>query len=407
MKYLHTLVFVALAATCQQAKAETLSLETFVQQALQKSPEALRILKDTANVEGEAVDLETLDNPSVQIDLTAFEKDASRSVEIEVEQPLRLSDFGTRDAYADALRKARWSEQKAEALALVHALTRDYASYWTLQEQEEMLSQNVAYAKQKQKLIKEAAQSGFVDAADARIFKAEALRLEEQLRTLRSQKTAAAANLLRNAGMAQRQFDAVRPKSMPIPDLSALSTIAGGEAGIKALLESRKDLANRRYALARKDAGFSEFTPRAVLERDFDENSTSLLLGVNVAIPVWNRGQADIAKAMAEQRLVQSQLNALNEYSFANFLAVTFENAKATQISASTYRNKIIPSWNDVQKLMDQKFENGQASILDLFQMRERITGVQQESLQSYIESIDARIALESLIGTTFMNLEK
>ncbi|MGH1402846.1 MAG: TolC family protein [Alphaproteobacteria bacterium] len=407
MKYLHTLVFVAMVATSQQAKAETLSLETFIQQALQNSPEALRIVKDTADVEGEAVEIEALENPTIQVDLTAFEKDASRSVEIEIEQPLRLSDFGTRQAYADSLRQARRIEYKAQKLALVHALTRAYASYWALQEQEKLLSRNVSYAQDKQKLITEAALSGFVDASDAQIFKAEALRLGEQLRTLRAQKSAAAANLLRSAGMAQRGFEASRPISPHIPALGGLSSVSGGEASVKALLESRKVLADRRYALARKDAGLSEFTPRAVLERDFDEGSTSLVLGVNVAIPVWNRGRADIAKAMIERQLVKSQLNALNEYNYANFLAVTYEQAKATQASASTYRNKIVPSWDDVQKLMDRKFENGQASILDLFQMRERITSVQQESLQSYLESIDARIALESLIGSTLMNLEK
>jgi outer membrane protein TolC len=89
----------------------------------------------------------------------------------------------------------------------------------------------------------------------------------------------------------------------------------------------------------------------------------------------------------------------MNEHNFANVLAAAYEQAKATQISASTYRTKIVPAWNDVESITDRKFESGQASILDLFQMRERIVSVQSEALQTYLNSIEARIELESLIG--------
>jgi outer membrane protein TolC len=305
------------------------------------------------------------------------------------------------------LRRTASIEQKAQMLELIHSITRGYASYWALQEQEKLLSENASYARKKQKLIERAAKEGRVDAADAKIFKAEALRLEEQLRVVRARKTNGAANLLRMAGMDQTSFDAKRPKSPEIPDIAALTSLAGHEGSIRSLLESRKALAERRYNVARQDAGFPEFAPRAVIERDFDDDSTAILFGVNIAIPIWDRNNAELSRANAERRLAQSNLNALNEQNFANVLAASFEQAKATQISASTYRNKIVPSWNDVQSLTDKKFENGQASILDLFQMRERITDVQSEALQTYLNSIEARIELESLIGQSLTNIKE
>ena len=144
-----------------------------------------------------------------------------------------------------------------------------------------------------------------------------------------------------------------------------------------------------------------------MIVRDFDENNTTGLLGVSLAIPIWDRNNAELSRATAERRLAQSNLNALNEQSFANVLAASFEQAKATQISASTYRNKIVPSWDEVQSITDKKFENGQASILDLFQMRERITDVQSEALQTYLNSIEARIELESLIGQSLADIKE
>ena len=326
---------------------------------------------------------------------------------IEFEQPLRLSNFGSRGSYADALRQTANIEQKAQMLELIHSITRAYASYWALQEQEKLLSQNASYARKKQKLVERAAKEGRVDAADAKIFKAEALRLEEQLRVTRAQKISGATNLLRMAGINQTAFEAERPKSPKIPDLATLTSVAGHEGSVRSLLESRKALAERRYNVAKQDAGFPEFTPRAVIERDFDEDSTAILFGVNIAIPIWDRNNAELSRARAERHLTQSNLNALSEHNFANVLAAAFEQAKSTQISASNYRNKIVPSWNDVQLITDKKFENGQASILDLFQMRERITDVQTEALQTYLNSIEAKITLESLIGQSLSDIKE
>ena len=407
MKYLYIILLVALFAPIQAAKAETLSLETVIKQALQNSPETARILNSVADADAEAFEIETLQNPSAEIYFTAIEDNSSRSVGLEFEQPMRLSNFGSRGSYADALRRTASIEQKAQMLELIHSITRGYASYWALQEQEKLLSENASYARKKQKLIERAAKEGRVDAADAKIFKAEALRLEEQLRVVRARKTSGAANLLRMAGMDQTSFDATRPKSPKIHALAELTSLAGHEGSGRSLLESRKALAERRYNVARQDAGFPEFAPRAVIERDFDDDSTAILFGVNIAIPIWDRNNAELSRANAERRLAQSNLNALNEQNFVNVLAASFEQAKATQISASTYRNKIVPSWNDVQSLTDKKFENGQASILDLFQMRERITDVQSEALQTYLNSIEARIELESLVGQSLTDIKE
>lgn len=400
MKLKYIITALALLLPFQVPQAETLSLETVIEQALQNSPQTARILSDVADAEAEAFEIETPDNPRAEINITSF-KDGidNRTAEIELEQPLRLSNFGSRGNYAEALRRTASVEQKAQMLELIHTITRGYASYRALQEQEKILAANVDYANRKQRLVANAAKEGRVDASDAKIFKAEALRLEEQLRVIRARKASGAANLLRMAGMDQTSFDAERPISPEIPDLSYLTGVAGNEGSIRSLLEARKALAERRYAVARQDAGFPKFAPRAVIKQDFDTDNTTVLLGVSIALPIWDRNNAEVSRAVAERRLAQSNLNALNEQNFANVLAAAYEQAKATQISASTYRNKILPAWNEVESITDKKFENGQASILDLFQMRERMVSVQSEALQTYLNSIEARIELESLIG--------
>ena len=48
-------------------------------------------------------------------------------------------------------------------LEVIHSITRAYAAFWGLQEQEYIPQAHVAYAKDKQKLIEKAAKEGRVE----------------------------------------------------------------------------------------------------------------------------------------------------------------------------------------------------------------------------------------------------
>ena len=90
MKHLYIFLLFALVLPFQAAKAETLSLETVIEQALQNSPETALILNSVADTNAEAFEIETLDNPTAEIDCTAIEGDATRPIGIEFQQPLHL-----------------------------------------------------------------------------------------------------------------------------------------------------------------------------------------------------------------------------------------------------------------------------------------------------------------------------
>lgn len=387
-------------------KAETLPLQTIIQAALENSPETARIMAETANARAEAFEIETPENPEFQTDATVKEDNATRGIELELEQPLRFSHFGPRGSYADALRRTASLEEKARMLEVLHSITRMYAAFWGLQEQEHILQDNVSYAREKQKLIENAAKEGRVDVSEAGIFKAEALRLEEKLKTLRTERIMAGSALLRMAGMKQQNFLAERPHLPETPPLADIMQRAETETSVRAMLENRKALAERRYAVARRDAGFPEFAPRAVLSRDFDEESTTLSLGLRVSLPVWSRNNAEMIRANAEKTLTDRSLKALGEQSFANVLAAAHERLKATRGSALSYRNSILPEWKKVQRITEKKFSGGQASVFDLWQVRGNMTEVQEEEIEMILQAVDAQIELESLIGQTMETMQ-
>lgn len=407
MQIPYIFVLMAFLVAYAPVKAETLTLDRIIQHALQSSPETARITLSLEDAKAEAFEVETLTNPTAEIDITAVENDANRSVEIELEQPVRLSHFDSRIAYAEAIRHTADIEQKAKLLGLVHSITLAYASYWAIQEQEKILTANVSYAKNKFDLIERGSRLGFIDRADADIFKANVLVLKERLRSLRIRKQNGAVNLLRMAGIKQRQFEAMPLNIDVIPDLDVLKRMSESEGSIRNILQSRRSRAEHRLQVAKQDVRFPEFAPRAIVERDFDDNSTAVLFGINIAIPIWDRNNAELSRARAERQLADRNLAALNRHNFSWVIEASYNRVKELQLSTSTYRDEILPAWRKVASLTDLKFESGQASVFELFQMRERISEIEIEALQANLNFIEAQLELESLVGQSLSGIKE
>ena len=70
-----------------------------------------------------------------------------------------------------------------------------------------------------------------------------------------------------------------------------------------------------------------------------------------------------------------------------------------SQTRAMNYRNDILPSYEKSYGLTKQMFDAGQSSILDLWQVRERINSIQENTLEALSDSIKARLALEEALG--------
>lgn len=106
----------------------------YVQHVAEHSPEAANIMADTLRSEADVVESIQWNNPEIQIDSTVAKDNAGRDLEIEVEQPLRGSDFGARLGFAQAVQTLKEPEQKARLLDLSHQATRAYMDLWLAQE---------------------------------------------------------------------------------------------------------------------------------------------------------------------------------------------------------------------------------------------------------------------------------
>jgi outer membrane protein TolC len=168
---------------------EIFPLEKFVSSALKKSPDLSRILEKIDNAYADALEIENLNNPNLEVNVNPLNNEFdNRVLEIEIEQPVRFSKFNERKSYANALRKLADTEQKAKILEIIHSVTRGYIAFWILQEKEKLLKKYIDYVVNKKKLLEQASHDGIVDITDVILLEAESIRLLENLRFISTKK---------------------------------------------------------------------------------------------------------------------------------------------------------------------------------------------------------------------------
>ena len=399
------LALVVMITSQAQAKEKinNIDLEAYIQNVIERSPEAASILADTMRSEADAIESIQWNNPEIQIDTTVAHDEGGRDLEIEIEQPLRGSDFGARRGYAQAIRTLKEPEQKARLLDLSHEATRAYTDLWLAQKKIELLDRLVKDAKRQSKTVTDAAAQGLTDKAESAIFTTEAEELSLQRSALETEHKTLLIAFVRLSGLPSVDYTLAEPAQKTLPEnAGALLALAESETSVKAILNGRLNVASRRMAVAKADAALPEFAPRAVLNRDFSDDSTTVSLGVRFALPVWSQNQAEILRARADYESTNRALQALSENDFPSVLAAAWEAAQENRRIAEKYESSIVPSWRNVQKLTEKKLGLGQASVFDLWQTRTRVLDSETQALESRRAAVESVLTLENLSGVAF-----
>jgi hypothetical protein len=132
---------VAIASSARSGGA-TLTLEQALQRSLRHNPEIAQLDAALADKLGRAIEAEVKLNPEFKVTggYTSEDEGDGGEVELELEQPLRPSDFGLRKTYASPLRVARNLEQKADVLRVLNNTALVYYRAWALQERAVLLT---------------------------------------------------------------------------------------------------------------------------------------------------------------------------------------------------------------------------------------------------------------------------
>ncbi|GEM_PF-3404664 len=393
------LIALSLIEAENKQEQEVLSFDSLMHKVLLNSTQAAEIKLSNAQAKADVIAATTLDNPSLIIDKTAKHRKASNEWLVEFEQPLRWSQFGAAQNYAQLLESTSSLEEKAQLLSLRHSVLRAYMECWLKQEQCLILQEQLSLIEQQQQALVKAESQGKVSRLEVEVLDINLMRMREQLRSLRLESDEANHEILHMAGLKKDGFIATQIELKPLPTLTQLTQSLNQGVGAKVLLTRQAELAQSRYNVIKKDTSLPQIAPRAVYEKDQDSGSSNFFLGVNITLPIWNRNQESLLRAHAQLEVTKTALKQVESGFWDVALSHHYQQAQEWRESHEVYQTVILSQWQSITNLIKNKFDNGQLSIADLADYQEQEVQLKTEALEAYVKAIEATIALETLTG--------
>jgi outer membrane protein, heavy metal efflux system len=392
---------VAVTSSSREAGGATLTLEQVLRRSLRHNPEIARLDANLADKLGRAIEAEVKLNPTFKLTAgrTSDDEGVGSEFELELEQPLRPSDFGLRKTYAEALRVAADLEQQADVLRVLNGTALLYYRAWALQERAALLENARSLADEALKSSQQQLEAGQVNVAEHSIFKAEVARFGVELLAVRGEAAGAHAELERAAGMSTATARLASPPFTAPPSTSAMVAFAESRSGIRRIALAQRAAAAKELAVARADAVFPEFAPGFVTNYGSRGDETNFGVTIAGRIPLWDRNQAAIVRARGALDAADRELASFDRVSLRRSIEARRRQVANLQARAAAYRDQVIPEYRAAYDATRSQLRAGQATALQLFEIQRSVVDAQEKSFEYAVEALSARTQLEQLIG--------
>ena len=382
-------------------RAGTLSLEEALRRSLLFNPEIARLDAALADKLGRAIEAEVKLNPSFKVTAarTSEREGAGSEFELELEQPLRPSDFGLRKTYATALRAAANLEQQADVLRVLNATAMVYYRAWSLQERGALLTRARGQADDALSTIQQQLEAGQSNISQRSIFEAEVARFSAELLAVRGEQAGAQAELERATGTRLSHLRLVQPAFPALPSTRAMVAFSESRSGIRRIALAQRVAAAEGLRVARTDAVFPEFAPGLVT--NFGSRNDEANVGITIAgrIPLWDRNRGEITRTRGALEAADRELALFDRVSLERSIGARRRQLLNLHARAAAYRDEVIPAYRAAYDATLSQFRAGQASTLQLFEVQKSLVEAEEKSFDYAVDALSARTQLEQLIG--------
>lgn len=376
-----------LVLVAQRTHAEplTIDLHTAIARARERAPEAVAALARIGEARAEQADARVWfhHNPEVQIGAgPRYGTERTLAIQGQVVQQLEPTRRGARVRVADAA----VAHSQALSEAALRELSFEVASLFF---EAKFADLAVELAQRDQNVAKLAA-----DAAGRRRSAGDITDLDVNLATIalgRARSAVAAAKAERAdvvgrlgavIGARPSETIALTGEWLPSPmTLEALRAAVPARADVKALAaESRVATAEGTLAAAggRPDVG-------VWFGYELDQGESTLLGGLTLTLPLWNRAQGAKAAARAKRTRVELEQAAIVS-SASRQIVDAFTAYVNARDSVEIFERDVLPTLTDSEQLLQRSVETGQIAVNDYLVARQEILSGRREYLSRQLQ---------------------
>lgn len=386
------------------ADTQTMAESHILQAAMRSSPEFQAVVQNAAIEKADAQQVSRLQNPKLDLAAvrTSAPGDNSNSYDVEIEQPLKLSQLsGARTRLSDSLFERAEIRLQHGLIQAFWATKLLYAQTWQAQEQARLYADFEKQARKVATTINKAVKAGQTPISEGSLFEGDVAKFASDFERVKAQEAQLRLELERATGVALGDMTLEKPVLSPIDsDLATLEAQARQNASLVRLLETDLRAATYQQQVARTDGFSPEISPRLLYGRNSDQHENAYGIGISLTIPLWDSNQAERRKAEAAKDYAKRQLDTFETLPLANRLSRILEATQRLDRRIEALNGKALPNYRKGFTQAQRSFTAGQTNAATLWQIRERLFETEQEALNTTIDAIEARRILSLETGT-------
>lgn len=393
---------ILVAESTEQECQKKLTLEEFRAISLKNSPLIAEIDLEYAKNLATAFDAEVLINPELQIEQTftgmKLNGDNDGQTQVSIGQPLRLSNFGSRQRVATLIRKSGDTQKRSMILELTQKLNIQFRTLFILQQTEKILIDAEKRASKKVTLIKDGVSKGSFSLGEEKLFEGEKYRLQAQAKGIAATIASTQNELAKTTGLT---CSIISIGYEPLTELPSEEYLLAKAKASEISESTRVDLL---YNLSKEETRLSELdafpiiSPRFVYQHTND-GGDFFGAGVSIPLPFWNRNQGERIRKSAEERVMETKKTFLINGGLESQIRNLRQSALSLGEQSELFTLKVIPSFEGALQSQEKLYSEGRGNVLQVWQTLRALNEVQTQGLLLWHEAISARTQLSILIG--------
>ena len=356
------------------------------------TPLGMRVVADETGEYISAQDKKNWENPELE-----YEYDLrGNSGEFSIEQEVRPSDItGARFRYTRTTEEQLEQKRKIALLTASHQAERLYLDVYTSQKKAEFAKQKVLFLEKAKKVTEGSMPSLEMTMAEKLAFDAdvELARQEEKqaLKKLEIQKQNWAIAM--GESFPKEAFkEPVFLKKIPTEKVVFGKNMKNGE---EAQLKLSEKALEQKESFTYQDAWFPSVKPKFAYAPRESETTLSIAL----SLPIFDRKSGQLEALKLEKEVLRSQIKSYEKIPMKKRIQLAYQDMKGLYETLQIFQTKILPAYEESMRKTDDRFLNGQITILDVWDMRSKYMDVETQYLEFLSDFLDAKIVLERLIG--------
>ena len=400
MRYI---TFVCIICMACHIHAKTISFEESITYGI-NSTFASEAERNRSEIIGSQLDDITISNPELSVEYTPD----NHAHEIWISQPIHISSITlARNSYKQLLKRIDSFEKQLDLLQVYHQVSLLYYELYIMQEEARYMQEQLNFLNKVSRIVhgsinKNNLSLGEIDAFDADVLSArmEVNRINE---TLSGQRLL----FIQALKLPYNTVSLDKPPLISVPaSLDSILSNLETYPSKRKMLSMRYQQAKEQVSISKQDRFAPIIAPKIGFGNDNFEKKSEWKIGVSVSIPLWNRNAGRHDALKANERFLKSELEALENVSFEEIITRTHKKLTSQIEAVNNYQTRILPSYARSLNRIEASFLRGQISIFDVWQIREKYTQAQGQSLTALKNAVLAKIELEQLIGTRLEDIQ-